>query len=147
MKRVWLAALASALTGAAFALGPKDDQPSEKTLVFGPQKFIAERVGTFTYLHCAPKDSPDCVLFEKLEIQPQFDWARFEDTAKKTKAAKAKKKRKARVLAQQNGVDQHGGIWIFARLQGGVVIVPDFKAYRVTFADDGALKDAEVVGK
>ncbi len=145
MPRLLLAALL--LAAPALAIGPAEDRPTERDIVFGPQKFTSERVGTFTYIHCAPKTSDDCKLFEQLQIQPMFDWARFEETAKKTKAAKAKKHLNARVLAQQNGVDQHGGLWIFARLPAGVVVVPDFKAYHVSFGDDGTIKDVEVVTK
>lgn len=130
----------------ALAIGPSD-RPSDRTLVFGPQKFTSERIGTLTYLHCQPKDSKDCKLFERLEIQPQLDWDAFAAQAKKTRLKKAKRHRKARVLATQNAVDQHGGLWTFAWLAEGVVIVPDFKAYHVSFDDDGKILDVEVVEK
>lgn len=135
------------LAPAARAIGPRDDVPSERKIVFGPQRFSFERVGTFTYVHCQPKDSPDCSLFEKLEIQPVLDWDDFAAKVKKARQLAAKKRQKPRVLAKENGVDQHGGLWLFAQLPGGVVVVPAFKAYDVSFDDDGGIKDVEVVSR
>ncbi len=127
----------------------------ERLLDLSKMNYAVERVGTFTYLHCADRQAPGCALFEKLQLQPDTDWDSL------IAAARKPRRRSLRgplpVLAKTRVVDQHGGMWIVALLppRNGrsagflgeltYVVVPEFPGYRITLNDRGAVASADVV--
>ncbi|MBI4374851.1 MAG: hypothetical protein HY549_00215 [Elusimicrobia bacterium] len=139
----------------ALLLWAQNREGEIRLLRVGGRNFRFERVGSITSFHCAPPiDQEDCELLERLDLQPQVDWERLLDRARKAGAGKA-----GQVAAYETVVDRYGGPWIVALIfskTGEPVdflrrfrarIGPDFPGYKIEFGLGGSVSRVEVLRK
>lgn len=114
-----------------------------------------ERLGTITMLSCAEDNGEeDCVLLERMQLQPEIDWTRLLEKARK---ADPPKKPAPSPLFTETFVDQHGGPWVVAVSRpkkgqhaalGGlysVEVSPDFPGYKVELGSNRDVETVEVL--